>query len=149
MQCKTEDLLWKQSLWGKTHYCWWNTLWKKTLTAAEHTEPGPADSSGLRFLAGDRDFWALTLSGFLWVWLLQFPDIPNAFSFLSIFYLKQLQTCKTWGERGGRKGSVFSHSHIYLYIYLSQPYLDETAVSRAICSACQTFQKAQQIRWAL
>lgn len=38
---------------------------EKTLAAAEHTEPRPAVSSGLRFLAGDRDFWALTLSGFL------------------------------------------------------------------------------------
>lgn len=38
---------------------------EKILAAAEHKEPQPAVSSGLRFLAGDRDFWALTLSGFL------------------------------------------------------------------------------------
>lgn len=118
--------------------------------AAEHTEPHNLQSAaGWDSWQETGIFGLLTLSGFLAVWLCQFPDIPNAFSFLSIFYLKQLQTCKTWGEREGRKGSVLSHSHIYLYIYLSQPYLYETAVSRALLSVCQTFQKARHIRWAL
>lgn len=32
------------------------------------------------------------------------------------------------------------------YIYLSQPYIYETAVSRALCCVCQSFQKAEHIR---
>lgn len=35
------------------------------------------------------------------------------------------------------------------YIYLSQPYVYETATSRAMGRVCQSFQKAERMRCAL
>lgn len=63
--------------------------------AAEHTEPQNLQSRWwIRFLAGDRDFWSLTLSGFLQSDFLV-PRHPKCIFIFGIFYLTQLQTCKT------------------------------------------------------
>lgn len=92
---------------------------EKILAAAEHKEPQPAVSSGLRFLAGDRDFWALNPVWFSLSLTSSVPRHPKCIFIFEYLLSETASDMQNLGAERRKKGKCVKPLTL-IFIYLSE-----------------------------